>query len=258
MLIDTHCHLDFPDFNPDRDTVLENAKNAGVVAVINVGASLKGSLGAVSLAAKFPNVFATVGIHPHDARKCSKEAVSQIAGLLEDKKVVAIGEVGLDHYRNLSAPEVQADVFKIFIEMALDRRLPLIIHSRQAEQETLEILNSYEGLKSIGVVIHCFSGSEEFLKKILDAGFFVSFTCNVTYAKAQNLKNIVRLVPLDRMFLETDAPFLSPESKRGRRNEPANLVELAKEVAWLKGIDFEKVCSETTRNARSFFKLPND
>jgi len=256
MLIDTHCHLDFPDFDPDRDTVLENARAAGVEAVINVGASLKGSRDAVNLAVKYPDVFASVGIHPHDARLSSPEVLSEIEGLLENRKVVAIGEVGLDYYRNLSEPSVQVEVFRAFIGMALKARLPLIIHTRQAEKETLEILGSYGGLKSIGVVIHCFSGSEDFLKKCLDSGFFVSFTCNATYTKAQNIKNLVRLVPMERTFLETDAPFLAPEGKRGKRNEPANLVELAKEVAWLKNIDFERVCAETTKNARKFFRLP--
>ena len=256
MLIDTHCHLDFPDFDPDRETVLENAKSAGVEAVINVGASLQGSRDAVGLAGKYRDVFASVGIHPHDARLSSPEALAEIEGLLRDRRVVAVGEVGLDYYRNLSLPEIQVKVFRAFIEMALKARLPLIVHTRQAEKETLEILKDYEGLSSIGVVIHCFSGSEDFLKKCLEAGFFVSFTCNVTYTKAQNIKNLVRLAPLDRMFLETDAPFLAPESKRGKRNEPANLIESANEVAWLKGLTLEKVCNETTKNARSFFELP--
>ncbi len=255
MLIDTHCHLDFPDFDTDRDAVLLRARAAGVDLIINVGSSLKGSQQAVLLAAHYPNVFASVGIHPHDAKDCDKEALSDIKSLLDSKKVVAIGEVGLDYYRNLSDPKLQVSVFKEFIELAINRRLPLVIHSRQAEEETLGVLAEFTLKPLPKIVIHCFSGKEDFLKKCLDSGFFVSFTCNVTYKKAQALRDIVKLVPLDRMFLETDAPFLAPEGKRGKRNEPAYIVELAQEVARIKQIDLNKVCAETTKNAKQFFGI---
>ena len=255
MLIDTHCHLDFQDFDLDRESVLERAKAAGVEALINVGSSLRGSSEAVSLALRYPQVFASVGIHPHDAKEYKKDDLSQIRQLALSPKVVAIGEIGLDHYRNLSEPNIQLSVFKGFLELACELGLPVIIHSRQAEDDTLKALKEFELNKFKGIVIHCFSGGMDFLKKCLDLGFFVSFTCNVTYKKAQDLRKIVEYVPLDRMFLETDAPFLSPEGKRGKRNEPANIADLAAEVAKIKNIGFDTVCAETTRNARQFFRL---
>ncbi len=255
MLIDTHCHLDFPDFDSDRDFVLSNAKAAGVEAIINVASSLKGSISAVALAKKYTEVFASVGIHPHDAKDAVPEAMQKAKELVTSEKVVAIGEVGLDYYRNLSEPKIQVEIFKKFIELALETRLPLIVHSRSAQEESMAILKEYPALGTYGVVIHCFSGDAAFLKKCLDAGFFVSFTCNVTYKRAQNLRDVLSFVPMDRMFLETDAPFLSPEGKRGKRNEPAYIVELAREVARVKQLDFEKVCSQTTDNAKKFFKI---
>lgn len=255
MLIDTHCHLDFPDFDCDRELVLERAKHAGVIALLNVASSLKGSHEAVGLAARHANIFASVGIHPHDAKDCRPEDFPEIKQLLAKEKVVAIGEVGLDYFRNLSDPKLQVDIFRKFIHLALESNRPLIIHSRQAEDDTLSILDEFKSFGLTAVVIHCFSGDVDFLKKCLDRGFFVSFTCNVTYKKAQKLKEVVQYTPLERMFLETDAPYLSPEGKRGRRNEPAYMIELAGEVSRIKSLDFEKVCCETTKNAMNFFKL---
>jgi TatD DNase family protein len=255
MLIDTHCHLDFPDFDPDRDSIVAHARAAGVAGIINVASSLQGSRDAVALSKLYPDVYATVGIHPHDAKDCSESAWFEIKDLVREKKVVAVGEVGLDFYRNLSEPKVQQEVFRKFISLALEVRLPLIVHSRLAQEATLAILKENDGWTATGVVIHCFSGDVDFLKTCLDLGFFVSFTCNITYKKAPSLRDVVRFVPLDRMFLETDAPFLAPEGKRGKRNEPANLVELAREVARIKQIDFETVCAQTTQNAKQFFKI---
>lgn len=254
MLIDTHCHLDFPDFDQDRDAVLARALEAGVGAIINVGSGLAESRAAVALARKHDNVFAGVGIHPHDSKDATPEALAEIEDLLSSKKVVAIGEVGLDYYRNLSEPKIQREVFKAFIGLAVLKDLPLVVHSRQAEQETLAVLGEFK-TRLPRVVIHCFSGDEDFLKECLGRGFFISFTCNVTYKKAGALREIVKLTPLERMFLETDAPFLSPEGKRGKRNEPAYLVALAEEVGRVKQMDFEEVCRATTENARRFFGI---
>lgn len=256
MLIDTHCHLDFPDFNPDRSSVILNARAAGIEALINVSSSLNACREAVKLAAEYPDVYASVGVHPHDAKDCPEGAWEELKRLASEKKVVAIGEVGLDFYRNLSEPDVQIGIFKKFIELALQRHLPLIIHSRLAQDKTLEILKDYPAASEQGLVVHCFSGDADFLKSCLDRGYFVSFTCNATYKKAEAIREAIRLTPLERMFLETDAPFLSPEGKRGKRNEPANVVEIARLVAREKNIDFEKVCAQTTQNAKKFFKLP--
>lgn len=255
MLIDTHCHLDFPDFGLDRDTVVSNARAAGVEAIINVSSSLTACRDAVALAVRYPDVYASVGVHPHDAKDCPDDAWEELKRLASEKKVVAIGEVGLDFYRNLSEPGMQIEVFKKFIALALEIHLPLIIHSRLAQDKTLEILKDYPAVSEQGLVIHCFSGDADFLKECLKRGYFVSFTCNATYKKAEAIREAIRQTPLDRMFLETDAPFLSPEGKRGKRNEPANIVELAHLIATLKNTDFSSVCAQTTQNAKQFFKI---
>ncbi|MFH0940367.1 MAG: TatD family hydrolase [Candidatus Omnitrophota bacterium] len=255
MLIDTHCHLDFPDFNSDRELVVKSAVAAGVEAIINVSSSVAAAQEAAALAKKYPEVYATVGIHPHDAKECSDNDWPVLKSLIKEEKVVAIGEVGLDFYRNLSEPKKQEEIFRKFVAIAIEAKLPLIVHSRLAQDKTLSILKEFPVLSRQGVVIHCFSGDEDFLKECLEQGYFVSFTCNATYKKADAIREAIRQTPMDRMFLETDAPFLSPEGKRGKRNEPANLVELAYEVARIKNIDFENVCIETTNNARKFFKL---
>ncbi|MFB3919129.1 MAG: TatD family hydrolase [Candidatus Velamenicoccus archaeovorus] len=255
MLIDTHCHLDFSEFDVDRPQVLAAAKAAGVEALIDVGSSLEGSRRAVALSRACPEVFATVGIHPHDAKACDEAAFAEIEKLAREPKVVAIGEVGLDYYRNLSEPAAQREVFGRFLALAGRAAKPLVVHCRNAESDMLQILTS-AGTKDIpGVVVHCFSGSAEFLSTCLERGFCVSFTANITYKKAEGLRDLVRSVPLERMFLETDAPYLSPEGKRGRRNEPANVVEVAREISRIKGVDIAAVCAETTKNARRFFKI---
>jgi TatD DNase family protein len=258
MLIDTHCHLDFPDFDRDRGAVLKSARRAQVRAVINVGADLTSSRRGLALARAEEGVFASVGIHPHEAKGSCPEALEEIRALLADPKVVAVGEVGLDLYRNLSPPEVQEKVFRNFIDLAAEARRPLIVHSRAAADRTLEILKEQAAGRVPGVVFHCFSQDEPFLRRCLDAGFFVSFTANILYPSAEGLRMLARVVPSDRFFLETDAPFLAPSSQRGRRNEPAYLVELAQEIARLRGSDFDTVCAQTTENAIKFFGLQVD
>lgn len=254
MFIDTHCHLDFPEFEADRPQVLENAKAAGVEAVINIGSSFQGSHRAVELSRQYPQVFASVGIHPHDAKDCDEKAFLKIEELSCQQKVVAVGEVGLDYFRNLSPPQVQKDIFSRFLRLASRVKKPIVIHCRQAEQETLACLE-YDPPAS-GAVVHCFSGSRGFLDKCLDMGFFISFTANITYKKAQDLRDLVKFVPLDKMFLETDAPFLPPEGKRGKRNEPSNVTAVAECVSQIKGVSVEEVGRITTKAAREFFKLP--
>jgi TatD DNase family protein len=257
MLIDTHCHLDFPDFDRDRDQVFLNAADAGVKALINVGASFESSRISVQLASTSNNVFATVGIHPHEAKSYTSDLKVKLRKMIDDnKRIVAIGEVGLDYFRNLSPANVQEEIFEIFMELAVEVRLPLVIHSRGAHGRTLELLKANARVKDCGVVFHCFSGELKELKECLDLGFYVSFTGNITYPKSIHAKEVVRFMPLERMFLETDAPFLAPGNRRGERNAPAYLVEIAEEIAMIKGEPFEKICSQTTANAIKFFKLP--
>jgi TatD DNase family protein len=254
MLIDTHCHLDFPDFAQDTEEVVKRAKEAGVEYIINIGSSLKNSYAAVNLAKKYPTVFATVGIHPHEAEQAKTETFYEIKELSKEKKVVAIGEVGLDFYRRLSDKAIQEEVFVKFISLARERNLPLVIHCRDAQEDVLRIL-SREEYSGIEGVIHCFSGDESFLSKCLDLGFYISFTCNITYKKADNLRRLVQLVPLDRLMLETDAPFLSPEGFRGRRNEPRHIKLLAQEISRIKQKSLEDIAQVTTQNAKKLFGL---
>jgi len=252
MLVDTHCHLDFPDFEPDRDQVIQRSKTEGIEYLINIGSSLKGSRDSLALSRAYNFIYATVGLHPHEADKADKETCDIISELAKQEKVVAIGETGLDYFKNYSEAKNQQRLFETLIKLAKDLNLPLVIHNRQAEADTLKILKQAMPVRA---VVHCFSGDEDFLKACLDLGFFISFTCNITYKKAQDLRGLARLVPLERLMLETDAPFLSPEGYRGRRNEPRQVKILAEELARIKDIPFEKVARETTQNAKIFFKL---
>ncbi|MDD4893695.1 MAG: TatD family hydrolase [Candidatus Omnitrophica bacterium] len=253
MLVDTHCHLDFPDFDPDREEVIRRAETEGIGCIVNIGSSLEGSKRAVELSRQYNSIYATVGLHPHEADGFDDNAKIIIEKLSREDKVVAIGETGLDYFKNYSKAENQKILFRYLVKLAKDLNLPLVIHSRQAQDDTLQILNDAMPVKC---VVHCFSGDEDFLKKCLDSGFLISFTCNITYKKAQGLRDIVKLTPLDRMMLETDAPFLPPEGFRGKRNEPAYVKILAEEVARIKAIGIDEIARVTTENAKRFYNLP--
>ncbi|MDD5730620.1 MAG: TatD family hydrolase [Candidatus Omnitrophica bacterium] len=252
MLIDTHCHLDFPEYDQDREEVIKRANLEGVNYLVNVGSSLEGSKRAVALAEKYDLVYASVGLHPHEADGFSPDCLNALKTLSAKKKVVAIGETGLDFFKNFSSRENQEKLFYATLDLAKEVRLPLVIHCRQAQQEILQIFKTRLPLRA---VIHCFSGDENFLKECLSLGFFISFTCNITYKKAQDLREMVKLTPLDRLMLETDAPYLSPEGFRGQRNEPSRIKILAQEVAKLRGIGLEELSYATTQNAKKFFNL---
>ena len=254
MLIDTHCHLDFKDFDPDRDEVINKAKNAGVGRMIDVGSSLDGSRRAVDLAQRYDVIYASVGIHPHDAGTVTDKAVIELKGLAKNGKVVAVGEVGLDYYRNLSPKADQIAAFKRFIHLARDINLPLIIHSREAEREALRIL-SKENKDGVGVVMHCFAGTTDFLKECLDMGLFISFTASLTFKNAGSLRETAEGMPVERLLLETDAPFLAPQAFRGKRNEPAYLKYLVEEWSKIKGLSGDDIIRITTHNANKLFKL---
>ncbi len=255
MLVDTHAHLDFPDFDPDRKEIIQKAAEAGVKHIINVSSDLRGCLASLELARNYENIFAAIGIHPHSAAEIGEEDFQRIPGLLKNEKVVAIGEVGLDYYRNLSSPGRQRDLFSRFIGLSLETQLPLIIHSREAEADTISILKSRAAGAAIKGVIHCFSGSKDFCRECLDLGLSISFTCNITYKKSDALRELVKHVPSDRLLLETDCPYLSPEGLRGKRNEPANVRLLAQFIADLRGCSFEEITRKTTDNAIRLFRL---
>ena len=252
MLIDTHCHLDFPEFDADREAVVVEAASSGVAYIINVSSSLEGTRRALEISARFPGVFAAVGIHPHEADSVSQEDLKEISRLAGSDKVVAIGEAGLDYYRSLSSVLNQQRIFRAQIEIALERNLPLVVHCRQAQEDTLRILRKYPLLKT---VVHCFSGDHAFLSECLERGYYCSFTCNITYKKAGNIREYAAVVPLDKLMLETDAPYLPPEGMRGKRNVPAWVRYAAEAVASVKGVEYKQVCEASTANAKSFFSI---
>ncbi|MFA5339823.1 MAG: TatD family hydrolase [Candidatus Omnitrophota bacterium] len=267
-LVDTHCHLDFPEFDPDREEVIKRARAAGIEYIINVASSLEGSKRSVELANKYDSVYASVGIHPHDAKELNASSFSEIKGLANDKKVVAIGEVGLDYYRNLSPAGLQQTAFREFLRLAKETDLPLIIHCRDAREDLstvaegkstsakadlLKILKK-EMAAPVKGVIHCFPADEELLNAVLDLGMYVSFTCNITFKNASKLRELVKsLVPMDRILVETDAPYLAPEGMRGKRNEPSYMLKAVEEIAKLKGLTPQDVARVTTLNCARLF-----
>ncbi len=254
MIIDTHCHLDFKDFDQDRDSVLDRAREKGVVRIINVGSSVEGTRRSLELAKKYDIIYASVGVHPHDAAQVTDKVIEDLKALARNDKVVAIGEVGLDYYRNLSPKDKQVEAFKKFVHLAGSLKLPLIIHSREADRDLINILKSEKTKEQRGI-IHCFSGDGNFLQECLGMGFNISFTSSLTFKKAQALREVARTVPIEKVLLETDAPYLAPEAVRGRRNEPAYLTYLVDEWVKLTGLSKEDIERITTHNANELFKL---
>ncbi|MCM8792309.1 MAG: TatD family hydrolase [Candidatus Omnitrophica bacterium] len=252
MFVDTHCHLDFEQFDLDRKEVIQRAKQEGIDYLINIGSSLWGSKRSLELAGEYDFIFATVGFHPHEADNFDEGIREDLYNLAKRSKVVAIGEIGLDYLKGYSSKENQNRTFISLIELAQELELPLVLHCRQAQSDIIEILRKK---KAERVVMHCFSGDEKFLDTCLEMGFFVSFTCNITYKNAHSLREVLKRVPLERLMLETDAPFLPPQEFRGKRNEPAYLKFLAQDIARLKGLTLEEVGRVTTHNAKIFFNL---
>lgn len=254
MLVDTHCHLDFKDFESDRQRVIDRSREEGIGYIVNVGSSLEGTKKSLMLAEENDFIYASAGIHPHEADKIKEKDVEVFKKFLDARKIVAVGEIGLDYYKNISSQERQKRLFEKLLEEAKKRKLPLIIHNRDAQEDTMRILKEVIG-DSIKGVMHCFSGDESFLKRCLDLGMFISFTCNITFKNAERLREIVKLMPVDRLLLETDAPFLAPQVFRGKRNEPAYIKCLAEAIAKIKNVTFEEVARITTENAKKLFKL---
>lgn len=251
MFVDTHAHLDFSEFDSDRELVVKRSKENGIDFIINVASSFKGCLDSLELAKRYDFIYFSVGVHPHNAAEVSDLQLKEIENFAKLKKVVAIGEVGLDFYRNLSPQDTQKELFIKFINLSSSSGLPLIIHTREAKEETLDILRK----NKIRGVVHCFSGDKDFLKECLDLGLYISFTCNITYKKADDLRELARLVPLDRLLLETDSPYLAPQHLRGSRNEPVNVKFLAETLADLKSLTIEEIAKSTTSNAKRLFGL---
>ena len=258
IFIDSHCHIDGEQFDEDRDEVVERARVAGVTAMLNIGTGDPHSddfRRAVAVAEKYENVYASVGVHPHDAMLYDDKAEQHLIELAASPKVIAWGEIGLDYYYDHSPRDVQRDVFRQQIRTAKELDLPIIIHSRDADEETVEILTeecSYRGFRGI---MHCFGGTAAMAEALMPLGFLISFAGNVTFKKADNLRDAARVVPLDRLLIETDCPFLTPVPFRGKRNEPSFVVHTAQFLADFYGITVDTVAENTTRNFLDFFKL---
>ncbi len=252
-LIDTHCHLTFEQF-ADIDAVIQRSIAAGVTGWITVGTNLEDSRKAVGLANRFENMFAAVAIHPHEAKSADQKAIAELKELAKNKKVVAIGETGLDFHYDFSTPQQQRDCFIRHLEIAAELNLPVIIHSREAFDETLKVLGNNGDISK--VVFHCFSGSAEQAKAVLDKGYYISFTGMVTFKNAEKTRKAATAVPVERLMIETDAPYMTPEPMRKQKvNEPALLVHTASFLAELKGMELTEFAQQVTATTRHFFAL---
>jgi len=253
MLADSHAHLEMNDFDRDRDEVIRRAENAGVDLIITVGTTLDDCRKAVSIANKYKNVYAAIGIHPHEVKDIDETTYETLKKLAKMDKVVAFGEIGLDFFRNLSPRDVQIRRFGEQLELASEIGLPIIIHDRDAHQETLEMLGGWKG-KHRGVV-HCFSGNYKMAEKCLEMGFFISIPGAITFGKSEKLQDVIRHIPVTDILVETDAPYLTPHPNRGKRNEPAYVIHTARKVAEIKGLSLEELASVTYQNTRNVFGI---
>ncbi len=254
MLADSHAHLDMPEFAPDQAAVVARATETGVALIINVGIGLDHSRQSLATARKFPGVFATVGVHPHGVKALTDGDLEALATLARDPKVVAVGEIGLDYYRMRSPEEVQRQWFRRQLEWASSLGQPVVIHTRDATAATLEILREQRGhLK--GGVMHCFGGSYEEARAFLDLGLYLSFSGTLTYPAAGPLREVAKKLPLDRVLVETDAPYLPPQPWRGMRNEPAYVTATARLLAELHDLSLEEIARRTWENTLAAFGL---
>ncbi|MGH7326209.1 MAG: TatD family hydrolase [Candidatus Rokuibacteriota bacterium] len=254
-LFDTHAHLHFPEFASDLAEVLARARAAGVRRLLTIGTDVETSRAAIALARREPDVWATVGIHPHDAAAGDEAALDEVARLAAEPRVVAIGEIGLDFFRNLSPPAAQERVFRRLLELARRLGKPVVIHCREAHADVLRIIEE-DGAGSIRGIMHCFSGDADIARRCLELGLLISLAGPVTYPNARALPEVARLVPGDRLVIETDCPFLPPQGYRGKRNEPAYLALTAARVAELRREALEPLAARLTANACALLGVP--
>jgi TatD DNase family protein len=252
MFIDSHCHLDNEQFDADRDEVIQRALDAGVELMVAIGSGdgppdLEAG---IRLADRYPSFYCTVGVHPHEAAKATPETFKQLEQLLKHPKVVAIGEIGLDYHYDHSPRDVQRDVFVEQMRIARDARKPIVIHTREAWEDTLATIAEHWD-KNAGGIMHCFSGTPVEAARSLALGFYLSFGGIVTFPKSLDIQEAARRAPADRILIETDAPYLAPVPHRGKRNEPALVVETARKLAALRGVSLESIAATTTANCRT-------
>jgi TatD DNase family protein len=252
MLIDHHCHLDFPAFAADLDAIIGRARSAGVGMLVSISTRIRRFAGLRIIAERYPQVFCSIGTHPHYADEELDVSVDEIGRLAQHPKVVAIGEAGLDYFYDNSPREAQVKGFRNHIAAAQATGLPLVIHARDADMDVAAILEEEMAKRPFAAVLHCFTGGPELARRALEIGLYVSFSGILTFKKSDALRQIAREVPLDRLLVETDAPYLAPGKFRGKRNEPAYVVETARELANLRSVSEEEIARATTEN---FFRL---
>jgi len=259
MFVDSHCHIDGAEYDADREEVIRRAQDAGVTTMLNVGTGDPHSGAferAVELAEKHTDIYAAVGVHPHDAKLFTDQAEQRLLDLVkQSRQVIAWGEIGLDYHYDHSPRDVQRKVFKRQLRLARLLELPVVIHSREANDDTIAILREEMAGYERGGVLHCFGGSLEMATSAIDLGFFISFAGNLTFQKAEDLRSIARQLPLDRLLIETDCPYLTPVPFRGKRNEPARVVETARCLAELHGRELEEIGHITSENFGKLFRV---
>lgn len=251
MLIDVHAHIDDEKYDSDREDVLRAIEDAGMI-VINAGADIDSSAFSVDLAKSHPFIYACVGVHPHDAKDAPKDYLARLEDMAGEDKVVAIGEIGLDYHYDFSPRDVQKQVFKEQIYLAKKLGLPIVVNDREAHQDTLDIIRE-SGIT--GGLMHCYSGGMELAREYLGLGFFFSFGGVITFKNAKRAKEVAAQLPLDRVLLETDSPYMTPEPFRGKRNDPTKVLEVAKALGEHREVSIDEIISATADNARKLFKI---
>lgn len=261
-MIDTHCHLDFTDFDDDRDAIISNANNIGVTHIINPGIDISSSENSTKLSCQYQIVYSAVGIHPN-SQSVNGDWLEQIRKLADKPKVVAIGEIGLDYYREINSIDYQKRIFNIQLDFASEVNLPVIIHCRKAGNDIIQMLSEWKDrliiqnspLQEVTGVLHSFSDGLDVAQKAIELGFYLGITGPITFRNANELRDTISQIPLEFLLIETDAPFLSPHPNRGRRNEPANLKYIAEKIAEIYNLPLERVIKQTTLNAKRVFRL---
>lgn len=257
MLVDSHCHLDFPDFSGDLDAIVARASEAGIGRMVTISTRVRRLSELIAIAERFPNVYCSVGTHPHHADEEDGISANELAELTRHPKVVALGEAGLDYFYDNGSPQAQARGFRAHIAAARMTGLPLVIHTRQADRDCGRILEEEVARGPFRAVLHCYSGGRELAMKAIDLGLSISFTGILTFPKSGSLRALAAELPADRIMVETDSPYLAPGKFRGKRNEPAYVVEVARVLAEARGVSLDEICRQTSQNFfRLFSKIP--
>lgn len=252
MYFDTHTHLDDKQFDHDREQVIARICGAGVTLAVNIGADIESSRAGVRLSEQYDFIYAAVGVHPHEAETLTEEDMDALKSLAQSPKVVAIGEIGLDYYYDNARRDLQRKWFFRQLQLARELKLPYVVHNRDAHQDTMDIIRQSGYFRG---VMHCYSGSVEMARELLDLGFFISFAGPVTFKNGKKAKEAAKFVPIDRLLIETDSPYLCPEPHRGERNDSSYVPLVAREIAALKGLSEEEVARATLANGRQFFQI---